>query len=79
MQPADLALVACPVLLIMGLESPVVARRATERAASCCPVPRSGWSPGRATAPLTHPHLVNPIVAAHLAATQCGLAAVRAA
>lgn len=69
--PAPLARVACPALAVMGLESPAPSLRVTEAVAEALPraalhfVPDAGH-----LAPLTDPHVVDPLIAEHLVAAE---------
>ncbi|HRO13348.1 alpha/beta fold hydrolase [Amaricoccus sp.] len=68
-RPGDLARIACPTLAIMGLDSPLPSLRVTDMIAGLVPratlriVPDAGHM-----LPLTDPHLVDPMIAGHLAA-----------
>jgi pimeloyl-ACP methyl ester carboxylesterase len=67
---ADLARVTVPALAVMGLNAPVPSMRLTELVAEALPhaglrlVPDAGH-----LAPLTDPHVVDPMIAAHLVAS----------
>ncbi len=66
----DLAGVACPTLVIQGSASPRVSRRLSELVAGAIPQAtlRTVADAGH-LAPLTDPHIVDPMIAAHLVAT----------
>lgn len=67
--PDDLARIDCPALAVMALDSPAASLRTTELVAEALPravlrlVPDAGHM-----APLTDPHVVDPMIAAHLVA-----------
>jgi pimeloyl-ACP methyl ester carboxylesterase len=67
--PEELARIDCPALVVMALDSPAASLRAAELVAEALPravlrlVPDAGHM-----APLTDPHVVDPMVAAHLVA-----------
>ena len=64
---ADIARIECPALVAMGLESPTPSLRASELVAEALPratlrmIPEAGH-----LAPLTDPHVVDPMIGAHL-------------
>ena len=66
---AELAHVDVPALAVMGLDSPAPSMRVTELVAEALPravlrmIPAAGH-----LAPMTDPHLVDPMIAAHLLA-----------
>jgi pimeloyl-ACP methyl ester carboxylesterase len=65
---ADVARISVPVLAVMGLESRPVTMRLTELLAEAIPGAELRMIPGAGhMAPLTDPHLVDPMIAAHLA------------
>jgi pimeloyl-ACP methyl ester carboxylesterase len=71
---ADLERITCPTLAVMGLESPVASLRVTEIVAGAVPraVLRMVADAGHLL-PLTDPHVVDPMIAAHiLAASRVG-------
>ena len=67
--PDALARIDCPALAVMALDSPAASLRATELVAEALPravlrlIPDAGHM-----APLTDPHVVDPMIAAHLVA-----------
>jgi len=66
----DLAAIACPTLVIEGSESPEVSRRLCELVAGAVPRATRRTVPGAGhLAPLTDPHIVDPMIAEHLLAT----------
>ena len=71
---ADLRGIGCPTLALMGLESPAPSLRVTEAVAEALPravlrlLPWAGH-----LAPLTDPHLVDPMIADHLLAADRGV------
>ena len=76
----DLAAITCPTLVIEGSDSPEVSRRLSQLVAGAIPqatlrtVPEAGH-----LAPLTDPHIVDPMIAAHLVAVDRAAAAREAA
>jgi pimeloyl-ACP methyl ester carboxylesterase len=61
--------VRCPTLAVVGLESPVACLRVTEIVAEAIPGARLTMISGAGhMAPLTDPHIVDPLIAAHLRA-----------
>jgi len=65
----DLAAIACPTLVIEGSESPEVSRRLSELVAGAVPRATRRTVPGAGhLAPLTDPHIVDPMIADHLLA-----------
>jgi pimeloyl-ACP methyl ester carboxylesterase len=65
----DVARVACPTLCVMGMESPAVSMRVTERIAGAIRGARLEMVPDAGhMAPLTDPHVVDPMIRAHLLA-----------
>jgi pimeloyl-ACP methyl ester carboxylesterase len=77
---ADLAGIDCPALAVMGLESPAPSLRVTEVVAEALPraalrlIPDAGH-----LAPLTDPHLIDPMIADHLLAADRATRRARAA
>ena len=71
---AELARIACPALAVMGLESPLPSMRVTEIVARALPravlrmVPEAGHM-----APLTDPHIIDPMIGDHLVAADRAL------
>ncbi|PWK65843.1 alpha/beta fold hydrolase [Aminobacter sp. AP02] len=70
----DCARLACPTLAVMALESPVATMRVTEMIAEVIPDARLIMVPDAGhLAPLADPHILFPVIAAHLkAANQSG-------
>jgi pimeloyl-ACP methyl ester carboxylesterase len=67
----ELAAIACPALAVMGLESRAASMRLTEWVARALPRGRLGLVPEAGhLAPLTDPHVVDPMIAAHLVAAE---------
>lgn len=68
---ADYASIRCPVLAISGRQSPAVTQHLTERLS--CNLPSAElaeiFDAGH-MAPLTDPHLIDPMIAAHISATE---------
>ena len=57
----------CPTLMVMGLESVPLAQRVTELLAETIPHSQLAMIPGAGhMAPLTDPHIVDPLIAGHL-------------
>jgi lipase len=76
----DLAAVAVPALCVMGLESPVAAMRVTELVARSLPNARLEMlADAGHMAPLTDPHVVDPMIRRHLIAAELGGAPAPAA
>jgi pimeloyl-ACP methyl ester carboxylesterase len=72
----DLARIAAPTLAIMGLESPPVSMCVTELVAEAIPGARLELVPDAGhMAPLTDPHVVDPMIRRHLLAVEAGSAA----
>jgi lipase len=72
---ADVAGIGVPVLAVMGLESRPVTMRLTEMLAETLPRAELRMIPGAGhMAPLTDPHLVDPMIAAHLARLEAAAA-----
>jgi pimeloyl-ACP methyl ester carboxylesterase len=66
----DLAGIGCPTLVIEGRDSPEVSRRLSEMVADAVPRATLGIVPDAGhLALLTDPHIVDPMIAAHLLAT----------
>lgn len=60
----------CPTLVVMALDSPIASLRITEMVAEAIPGARLAMVPDAGhMALLTDPHIVNPMIAAHLRAT----------
>lgn len=77
---ADCRSVACPTLCVMGLASPPVSMRVTELVARAIPRARLEMVPDAGhMAPLTDPHVVDPMVRRHLLAVEARRAAARPA
>jgi pimeloyl-ACP methyl ester carboxylesterase len=65
----DLAAVSCPTLVIEGSDSPAVSRRLSELVAGAVPRASRRIVPGAGhLAPLTDPHVVDPMIGAHIVA-----------
>ncbi len=65
---ADCANITCPVQLVMGLQSQPAAQRVTEMLAETLPDARLTLiSDAGHMSPVTHPHVVNPTIAKHIA------------
>lgn len=74
----DCAAVAVPTLCVMGLESPAVSMRVTELVAEAIPGARLELVPDAGhMAPLTDPHVVDPMIRRHLLAVEAARAAAR--
>ena len=59
--------ITCPTLMVMGLESVPLAQRVTEMLAETIPACRLAMIPGAGhMAPLTDPHIVDPLISSHL-------------
>jgi pimeloyl-ACP methyl ester carboxylesterase len=72
----DLARIDVPTLAIMGLESPAVSMRVTELVAEAIPGARLAMvAEAGHMAPLTDPHVVDPMIRRHLLAVEAGSAA----
>ncbi|MCB1385840.1 MAG: alpha/beta fold hydrolase [Nitratireductor sp.] len=64
---ANYAAIRCPVLALTGRQSPRVAQALTARLAGAMPSAKLASLPGAGhMAPLTDPHLVDPMIAAHV-------------
>jgi lipase len=64
-----LARIACPTLVVAGLDSPLPALRSSEIVAGTIPGARFEIIAGAGhMAPLTHPHIVDPLIRRHLVA-----------
>jgi len=67
--------IGCPVLAIMALESPSCAQRVTEMLAETIPGARLVILPNAGhMAPLTDPHIIDPLISGHLASVDLGWA-----
>ncbi len=70
-------MISCPTLAIMGLEGPACAQRVTEMLAENIPDARLAIIPEAGhMAPLTDPHIVDPMIAGHMQAVDIGWAKV---
>lgn len=59
--------ITCPTLMVMGMESVPLAQRVTEMLAETIPSSRLAMIPGAGhMAPLTDPHIVDPLIGSHL-------------
>ncbi|MGI9371981.1 MAG: alpha/beta fold hydrolase [Hyphomicrobiales bacterium] len=68
-------MISCPTLAIMGLEGPACAQRVTEMLAENIPDARLAIIPEAGhMAPLTDPHIVDPLIAGHMQAVDIGWA-----
>lgn len=66
----------CPTLCIMGLQSPPVSMRVTERIAEIVPGARLEMvADAGHMAPLTDPHVIDPMILRHLLAAEAGVTA----
>ena len=69
----DYARITAPTLAVMGLESPAVSMRVTELVAGAVPGARLELVPDAGhMAPLTDPHVVDPMIRRHLLAVEAG-------
>ncbi|MFZ2098927.1 MAG: alpha/beta hydrolase, partial [Oricola sp.] len=68
---ADYAAIPCPVLAITGRQSPEVTQHLTERLSRSLPSAKlAEIIDAGHMAPVTDPHLIDPMIAAHISATE---------
>ncbi len=72
--------IACPTLVVAGLDSPLPALRSAELVAGAIPGARLAMIAGAGhMAPLTHPHIVDPMIGRHIAGVGAAAPAALAA